>query len=215
MIPPSRRARYNETLFGKLGRCRDHPAVASQLYSYPTAQDKTQIREPKPTIAAGAGAGAGAGADVVVFRCAEIFDFIEYSCLNGWSMGNAATSGRDLAQFFRDLFAPPRPSLPPRLLNRSTVAAMQSFVNLTNDWCSTCQYGLGLFKEDQYEISARSKPEQLYMVGHAGTNWASNAELSSYNPHFDFGIALATNSATGLDCSKDQPASEAEGDHVR
>eukprot|EP01045_Picozoa_sp_COSAG04_P032254 COSAG04_NODE_6261_length_1370_cov_0.870968_2_plen_195_part_00 len=49
VIPPSRRARYNETLFGKLGRCRDHPAVASQLYSYPTAQDKTQIREPKPT----------------------------------------------------------------------------------------------------------------------------------------------------------------------
>eukprot|EP01045_Picozoa_sp_COSAG04_P032253 COSAG04_NODE_6261_length_1370_cov_0.870968_1_plen_123_part_10 len=79
---------------------------------------------------------------------------------------------------------------------------MQSFVNLTNDWCSTCQYGLGLFKEDQYEISARSKPEQLYMVGHAGTNWASNAELSSYNPHFDFGIALATNSATGLDCKR-------------
>ena len=49
VIPPTRRARYNETLFGKLGRCRDHPAVASQLYSYPTAQDKTQIREPKPT----------------------------------------------------------------------------------------------------------------------------------------------------------------------
>lgn len=80
--------------------------------------------------------------------------------------------------------------------------------------CLTCKYGLGLFKEDQYEISAKSQPQQLYMVGHAGTDFASSATLSSYNIHFDFGIALATNSATGLDCASDQPAAEAEGQHA-
>lgn len=51
------------------------------------------------------------------------------------------------------------------------------------------------------------------MVGHAGTDFASSATLSSYNFHFDFGIALATNSATGLDCASDQPAAETEGQH--
>ena len=125
-----------------------------------------------------------------------------------------------------------------------TVTAMQGFVNLTNDWCTTCKYGLwsiliasrssiypcfcglflthislprsryglGLFKEDQYEISARAHPQQLYMVGHAGTDWASSAILSSYNPHFGFGVALATNSFCGLNCSTDQPASEFQDD---
>jgi hypothetical protein len=29
-----------------------------------------------------------------------------YGCLNGWSMGNAATSGKDQAMFFRDVFGP-------------------------------------------------------------------------------------------------------------
>jgi hypothetical protein len=52
------------------------------------------------------------------------------------------------------------------------------------------------------------------MVGHAGTDFASSATLSSYNFHFDFGIALATNSAMGLDCSSDQPAVETEGQHA-
>ena len=85
------------------------PAVASQLYAYPITQDKTAV---------------------------QVFDFGQYSCLNGWSMGNAVVSGRNLAMFFRDVFAPPNSSLPPRLLNATTVAAMQTFVNLTNDWCA-------------------------------------------------------------------------------
>jgi hypothetical protein len=45
-------------------------------------------------------------------------------------------------------------------------------------------------------------------------DFASSATLSSYNFHFDFGIALATNSAMGLDCSSDQPAVETEGQHA-
>ena len=107
----------------------------------------------------------------------------------------------------------------------------------------TCKYGLGLFKEDQYEVVARANPKQLYMVGHAGTDFASaysrngqvtkstklplcsvhfvthmftgagSAVLSSFNSYFGFGIALATNSAMGLDCTRDQPAFETEGDH--
>ena len=44
--------------------------------------------------------------------------------------------------FFRDVFAPPNASLPPRLLNRTTVAAMQEFANLTNDWCRTFAHNL-------------------------------------------------------------------------
>lgn len=51
------------------------------------------------------------------------------------------------------------------------------------------------------------------MVGHAGTDFASSATLSSYNLHFDFGIALATNSFSGLNCASDQPAFETQGQH--
>ena len=34
-------------------------------------------------------------------------DLYDYSCLNGWAMGNIAASAMNLAMFFRDLFAPP------------------------------------------------------------------------------------------------------------
>lgn len=60
--------------------------------------------------------------------------------------------------FFRDVFAPEYPNISPsngngsglptplpRLLNRSTVKAMQNFVNLTNDWYGTMKYGSSLY----------------------------------------------------------------------
>jgi hypothetical protein len=121
VIPPSLRSMYNETAFIKGGRCRDHPAVASQ---YGTRLELVDGYS----------------------RTAEaVFDYRSYSCLNGWSMGNAVTSGRDLARFFRDVFAPPPPPGsrgPPRLLSSAAKQAMQSWTPLTNDWCSTCFYGL-------------------------------------------------------------------------
>ena len=88
----------------------DSPPIASQLYAYPTNQQKTAV---------------------------QIFDFGQYSCLNGWSMGNGVMSGKNLAMFFRDVFAPPNVSLDsaPRLLSHTSVVAMQQFINLTNDWC--------------------------------------------------------------------------------
>jgi hypothetical protein len=42
------------------------------------------------------------------------------------------------------------------------------FKNLTNSWCLTCHYGLGLFKEDQYGVVAKADPAATLLYGHAG-----------------------------------------------
>ena len=59
------------------------------------------------------------------------YDLIDYSCLNGWATGNVASSGKDLAQFYRDLFGAP---IGQSLLLPAYVDEMLVFKNLTNDW---------------------------------------------------------------------------------
>ena len=139
VIPASERPLYNETLFMKGGRCRDHPSVASQ---YGTRLEVV---------------------DGYTTMVEAVFDYRSYSCLNGWSMGNVAASGHDFAMFFRDLFAPSS-AVRQQLVKPETAAAMQNFSKLVNPWCPGCYYGLGTFQENQYEGWARGNAEQVYMV---------------------------------------------------
>ena len=67
VIPAHRRHLFNETIFGGLGTCDSHPLIASQWASL-VSSDNTEV---------------------------YWFDYRHYSCLNGWSMGNAATTGRE------------------------------------------------------------------------------------------------------------------------
>ena len=105
VIPEQRRHLYQEIQFAQLGTCESNPAIAHQFTSA-----KNEISG-KPLI----------------------FDLIHYSCLNGWSMGNAVASGKNLAMFMRDLFAPKTAARTP-LVKPETAAAMLNFSQLTNDW---------------------------------------------------------------------------------
>jgi hypothetical protein len=174
VIPPERRHLYQEIAFSKLGTCESNPAIAHQFMG---GTDQTT------------------GHPI-------IFDLLHYSCLNGWSMGNVAASGHDLAQFFRDVFAPSTAARQ-QLVKPETAAAMQNFSKLTNPWCPGCYYGLGTFQENQYEGWARGDPEQAYMIGHTGQDWASGAALAGYIPYFNFAVSMMQNSKSGLNCKMD------------
>jgi hypothetical protein len=56
---------YNETTFPKLGKCTSYPV--SHQYSYADIYNKAGVKE-----------------------ATKFYDLIDYSCLNGWAMGNIA-----------------------------------------------------------------------------------------------------------------------------
>ena len=109
-------------------------------------------------------------------------------------MGNIAASGKNLAMFHRDLFAPATDTRQP-LLKPETAKAMRNFSYMNAGYGS---YGLGLFDEPYYQPLARFpwEGQQLYMFGHPGQDWASGAAMASYNPHFGFAVAGMANAIT-------------------
>ena len=62
---------YREIVFAHTGTCESNPAIAHQIGYDDSAKDRHGGK-------------------------AVLFDLIHYSCLNGWSMGNAAASGKNL-----------------------------------------------------------------------------------------------------------------------
>ena len=92
---------YKEIIFSQLGTCKSNPAIAHQIAI--TDDDSVKARHGGKML---------------------IFDLLHYSCLNGWSMGNIAASGKNLAMFHRDLFAPATDTRQP-LLKPETAKAMK------------------------------------------------------------------------------------------
>ena len=120
-------------------------------------------------------------------------------------MGNVAASARDLAQFFRDLFAPVDILLPPAL-----VASMQTWGNLTNDWADQyaslgIEYGLGLYRCGEFSrivVPGTGPDKTAELLGHPGADWGSmSSPVCGYNVANDFGICVTYNSAVGMNCS--------------
>jgi CubicO group peptidase (beta-lactamase class C family) len=179
---------FRHTTFPKLGRCLQYPGVA---HSYAT------IPKGNSTI---------------------VTDLGFNSCLNGWTMGNVASTGRDLAHFFYDLvtLAPSNEGF----VNATTLAAMMNYKPMVNRWCTgpkgpgSCQYGLGLEHAQlgldywdpfiQKPLPKMSKPEDLSLIGHDGADWGSTAAPCGYNPKWGFGICVVHASSSGLNCSMTQ-----------
>lgn len=87
VIPAAFRSDYaGGWSFPNHGRCSAHPGVAHQY--------------------AGAFTGAADIASLIAPNDVgqlDIFDLYNFSCANGWTMGNVASSGLNLAMFFRDV----------------------------------------------------------------------------------------------------------------
>jgi hypothetical protein len=179
--------KYRSTTFPKLGRCLQYPGVAHSYATMPGTSKNETI----------------------------IYDLGFNSCLNGWTMGNIASSAKDLAQFFFDLvtLAPSKVGF----VNSTTLAAMMEYRPLANMWCTgpkgpgSCQYGLGL-EHDQIAldfwtpfianpVEKITREHETRLTGHDGQDWGSSAAPCGYNTHFGFGICLVHTSTGGLNCS--------------
>ena len=126
--------RYSHTSFLNLGRCSQYPGVAHQ-YSWQYWKNASHLQ---------------------TFQ-----DLFMNSCLNGWTMGNIASSAQDLATFFFDLFTVPLED--GGFLSNSSLQAMQKMKRLSDDWCQgptgygSCSYGMGLLTESGMRESLGSE----------------------------------------------------------
>lgn len=142
-----------------------------------------------------------------------IVDMSGKSCLNGWTMGNILSTGKDMALFYYDLFNN-------GFLNSTTLESMTQFRPLVDDWCyhntkhskGPCQYGLGLFRDqylqDIFDIAdyddGLARGDETKLVGHSGANYGSGAWPCGYNKKHSFGFCLAFTSTVGLNANLDR-----------
>eukprot|EP00931_Biecheleriopsis_adriatica_P087125 TRINITY_DN61635_c0_g1_i1.p1 TRINITY_DN61635_c0_g1~~TRINITY_DN61635_c0_g1_i1.p1 ORF type:complete len:518 (-),score=102.30 TRINITY_DN61635_c0_g1_i1:210-1763(-) len=144
-----------------------------------------------------------------------VFDDLWYnSCLNGWTMGNIASTAEDMSKFFVDLVEGPQHS--DGLLSSSSLKQMMDFHGpVVNWWCvgprgpGSCKYGLGLERDSDlmdwfgWYLKNGSAAEAARLIGHNGQDWGSGAAPCGYNAQYHFGFCIARTSQTGLNCSLD------------
>ena len=177
--------RYSHISFSRLGRCIQYPGFAHQyaLKSW-DFENNTQTFE----------------------------DLLYTSCLNGWTMGNLASSALDLATFFFDLFTLPKER--GGFLRHDSLMEMTTFKRLNDTWCEgpqgagSCSYGMGILTDqlgqDFWTLQDTSAdPNAVKVLGHPGEDWGSGCSPCGFNAKYGFGICLAYNSVIGMNCSGD------------
>lgn len=172
--------RYAHTSFSRLGRCAQYPGFAHQ-YAWKSWEftNDTQTFE----------------------------DLLYTSCLNGWTMGNLASSALDLATFFFDLFSLPKEK--GGFLSPKSLSEMTSFKKLNDTWCEgpkgagSCSYGMGMLidqlGQDFWVLQDPSADlSAIKVLGHPGEDWGSGCSPCGFNQRYGFGICLAYTSVIGI-----------------
>lgn len=127
-------------------------------------------------------------------------DMIDYSCENGWSCGYVSSTPGDLSNFYWDLFHG-------EYVSNETLSRMKETVDLHNDWCEGCKYGLGLFYDGEYRTVDENLKPKAGLYGHPGMDWGSAVDsVCGYNEELGFATCVGFTSAIGMNCSlpKDQ-----------
>ena len=148
------------------------------------------------------------------FDPTTVSDLIGYSCLNGYTMGNIATTPTDVVNFYSALANG-------RIVSMESLAEMQSYQSLTKGYNPPpgTPYGLGLLTFPmQFPLkntSSLSKNCQKYsdqckcklivackshfqMWGHPGLDWASGMPFLGVIPSLNMSFAMAFNSYHGF-----------------
>ena len=139
-------------------------------------------------------------------------DLYDYSCLNGWAMGNIAASARDLSMFFRDLFSPTphapgaKPMLSPQ--SRDLMTDPKKMHMLSNSWWAghtNDTYSLGNMRILDFRplvIPGTGDASDTDLWGHPGSDWGSGSSpLCGYNIKYGFGICMNAAQTQSMQCA--------------
>ena len=139
ILPPVLRSELADLTFPLLGPCSAYEHVSHQY-----AATFNQIEAPG------------------YWNTIEWLDIFDFSCLNGWTMGNLAATTSDTSAALYHLFGKHRA---PPLLTPSSLEAMQTFKPLTVGWSVGLQYGLGAMRVNMFP-SDEVPSEYTTFVGH-------------------------------------------------
>lgn len=115
------------------------------------------------------------------------------SCLNGWGFGNIATTAMDASKFFWELLGTQN------ILSQKYQTIMESdFEPSTKGF--KFEYALGLMPLCFEQAGGTPDYSKSCVVGHGGEDWGSHTQLAGYNSAYKYGITVAQNTVTGMNC---------------
>jgi len=154
-------------------------------------------------------ANATSGFTVRYFKESEVVDLYDYSCLNGWTMGNIAFAAIDSVKFWHALLASKS------LLKPQSLAIMLNFSQLKG-WGQGMEYGSGLMKTSlgaKVKGYNSCKPPlcicksgqcmlNATQFGHLGADWGSSMPLNGYISQIGVAVAVSLTSVfSGMNSS--------------
>jgi len=128
-------------------------------------------------------------------------DLYELSCLNGWTMGNIATSPSELMLFYHEL-------MNGHIVSPASLSRMMSFQSLTTGFATGTPYGFGLMVNEirlplENVRACNGLPGckcsffrcelQDVLIGHAGLDYGSGVPSIGYMPSLNLSFAIAIN----------------------
>ena len=165
------------------------------------------------------------GWSVFPFNESDVVDLIDYSCLNGWTMGNIAFSPTDAVRFgtlYSSIVAPRRgrrrharvEELHRRLepgprgarLARNSAQILRNCAHFeTLRPSSQVQYGLGLMNWPlQFRVNGTCAAPgcspgmaEWRHIGHPGMDWGSGMLTNGHVPELALSVSIATSTAHG------------------
>lgn len=120
----------------------------------------------------------------------------DYSCLDGWGFGNIAASADDVAKFFYQYLGTEN------LIKKETLNKMMNWEYGGGTDGFKFEYGLG-FMPLGYRVMP-GEDDDFYgrhVIGHAGLDWGSYADLAGYHMLYNFSIVNGQNTNFGWNCS--------------
>lgn len=133
----------------------------------------------------------------------DFVDLFDYSCLNGWTMGNIAATPADVTRFYHALFQG-------QIISEASLAQMMAWKPLTTGFEPGMPYGLGLMYGEIRLPLATHTCANLEQYGcechlfvgcalkvpyysHAGLDYGSGMELLGWITKVNVSFALASN----------------------
>jgi CubicO group peptidase (beta-lactamase class C family) len=175
------------------------PAAAAGTPGNCTGFDAVWQMRPAPS-------GVVSGWSAVPFNESDVVDLLPYSCLNGWTMGNIATTPIDLTRFYHALLAHKT------LLRHDALEAMLTFHSMAGGgWTPGVDagYGLGMMYNPMRLVvpSGTCGPPvcncsrwqcvaNLSFIGHPGEDWGSGVWVGRL-VELNASVAVASTSGHG------------------
>jgi len=189
VLPPGIRERFPNTIFPTSGLCKDYDTASMFAYDAPAAQMPRECQQPGSLQQIDASYLYGS---VLNYSCGLTYgtvDARDFSCTNGWTMGNIITTAGEAADFMYELYGPA-----PTIVPATAQAQMLNFSYFTQGWGVGMPYGYGTYVKSVPTAPASTTG---WMYGHGGADYGSYTN-AHYNPILRFSLVVATTNESSL-----------------